>query len=68
MARANSQIASDVRRWVGCKVSWFNQLKVPGVAMRRRIRRAKAVVPRAMKKIARATPSPGMAPTMPSNK
>ncbi|MNV76925.1 hypothetical protein D3C71_1703100 [compost metagenome] len=68
MARANSQIASDVRRWVGFRVSWFSQLKVPGVAMRRSIRREKAVAPRAMKKIASATPSPGMAPRIPCSK
>ncbi|MNY66635.1 hypothetical protein D3C86_2040930 [compost metagenome] len=53
---------------VGCRVSWFSQLKVPGVAMRRQIRLLKLLAPRAMKKIASATPSPGIAPMMPSNR
>ncbi|MCY1446457.1 hypothetical protein D9M71_630260 [compost metagenome] len=64
MARANSQIAREVRRMVGCTVSSFNQLTVPGAAIRLISRSLNPATPRAMKKITRAMPNPGIAPTM----
>ncbi|MNP24127.1 hypothetical protein D3C76_1168700 [compost metagenome] len=65
MTRANSQIASEVRRVVGCKVSSVSHLIVPGRAMRSSNRRLKPLMPRAMKKIMTATAMPGMACRIP---
>ncbi|MNH12348.1 hypothetical protein D3C79_718870 [compost metagenome] len=51
---------------VGCRVSWFSQVMVPGLAKRSSTRLLKALMPRAMKKIIRAMTNPGMALTMAS--
>ena len=65
MTIANSQIAREVSRVVGCRVSSVSQRRLPGRAMRCSTWRAKPLMARAITRMLSATASPGKASSMP---